>query len=213
MKRQLILCCALPAIAVLFASSVQAQPHRSHRVVRPGTRYVPPQLKQQGAYYFKNNKYYYQPDTYNSGRVVTTRPQAVAFGSFSHVDELAVRLESLANDFCLEIYYNYSRNRGFEDTYREAYEILEIAKYIHEEEHHGHRDEIAKELSGLDKLFHHVGDDVANWRPNRGHHHHHGHGTDIHELLEQMESVLHHLMNDVGVKARKPSGPAPAPRP
>lgn len=215
MKRHVVLSCVISAFAVLAASSaVQAQHNHNNNHSRhgyqaqPGSRYVVQSYNNRGgSYYYQNNGYYY-----NAGG----RNVKVTYGGFSHVDELCVRLESLANSFCLEIYYNYSRNPGFDDTYREAYEILEIAKYIHEEEHHGHRDEIAKELGGLDSLFHHVEDDVAHWHANRGHHHHHGHLSKKDQLVEEMESVIHHLMNDVGVKSRNAPVPvrggAPAPR-
>lgn len=200
MKRHAILVCAIATLA--YAGTAQAQHHHHHsNHCQPpsGSRYVVRSYDNRGGtYYYRNNGYYYDA----GGRHVR-----VEYGGFSHIDELACRLESLANSFCLEIYYNYDRNRDFDDTYREAYEILEIAKYIHEEEHHGHRDEIARELGGLDRLFHHVEDDVAHWRPNRGHHHHHGHLSKKDQLLEEMESVIHHLMHDVGVKPRNAPNP------
>ena len=189
MKRQVILCCAMATVAAIFASDAQAQ-HSRHS----GSRYVVPSYgNSRSNYYYRNNTYYY--DSGNG------RSQRVAYGKFSHVDTLAVRLERLANEFCLEIHYNYSNNRGFDETYREAYEMLRSAKYIHEEAHHGHHDEIAKEIRKLDDDFHHVEDEVENWRSNRGRHHHHAHGSDMHELLEEMESVIHHLMNDAGIKS------------
>ena len=204
MKYRLILGCALSTAVVLLAgNAAQAQHHHHHGSQyyqpRAGSRYVVRGNNNRGGtYYCHNNGYYY-----NAGG----RDVRVEYGGFSHVDELASRLESLANSFCLEIYYNYDENPNFDETYREAYEILEIAKYIHEEEHHGHRDEIAKEVDRLDNLFHHVKNAVAHWRPNRGHHHHHDRLPPKDQLLEEMESVIHHLMHDVGVKPRNAPDP------
>ena len=105
----------------------------------------------------------------------------------------------------MELHANYSKNPGFDDTYREAYEILEIAKYIHKEEHHGHREEIAREMEKLDNLFHHVEGVVAHWRPDHQRHHHDG-IPEKDQIQQQMETIIHHLMHDVGVKVSAPQG-------
>ena len=222
MKRQLIFCCALPAFAVLIAgSSLQAQHghrggghrgggHRGighggghHYRVHANSRHVLYGYgNYSGNYYTQDNGYYY-----NSG-VQNAPSQRIEYGGFSRVDELGHRLETLANDYCLELHANYSRNPGFDDTYREAYEILEIAKYIHEEEHHGHRDEIAQEMKKLDDLFHHVGGIVSGWQPDRQRHQHDNIPAKD-QIQQQMETVIHHLMNDVGVKPNAPQGGPP----
>lgn len=141
-----------------------------------------------GHYYERGGHYYY-----DSGH---GSPILVKYGSFSHIDDLAIRLEQLTNELCLDMYYNYRHNRGFRETYRETYEIYQLAKYIHEEEHHGHRDEIARKLGGLDALFHHIEDDVRGWHR----HHHRQIGTlGIVDKMQRIEDTIHHLMNDVGV--------------
>ncbi len=148
--------------------------------------------------------------TYNAQSSYYLPPQLqnISFGAFSHVDELANRLELLSNELCLDLYYNYSHNPGFDETYREAYEILEVARYIHAAEHHHDRDAIASRLQGLDDLFHHVEDDVSGW--SRYHRRQVG-NLGILTKMELMESSLHHLMKDVGVKLSPGIQQAPTP--
>lgn len=64
----------------------------------------------------------------------------VEFGSFSHVDDLASRLEELTNELCLDLHYNYSHNAGFRETYGEGYQLLAVAQFIHGAEHNNDRD-------------------------------------------------------------------------
>lgn len=142
-------------------------------------------------------------------RIITARvpvPAEIRFGGFSHVDDLAVELEELTKSFCLDLYYNYSHNVGFRETYAEAYQIFEVAKYIHNLEHYGDRNEIRRRLTGLDALFHHVEDDVAHWSR---HHRVQVGALGIMTKLEQIEEALHHLMEDVGVASSLPEPPAP----
>ena len=153
-----------------------------------------------GEYYVREgNSYYYD------GRGT---PQLIRYGSFSHVDDLAARLELLTQELCLDLHYNYRHNPGFRETYREVYEIYQLARYIHAEEHHGHRSEIARKLGGLDELFHHVQDDVRGWHR----HHHRQIGTlGLAAKMERIESTIHHLMHDVGVEFTAGLEEPPAP--
>ncbi len=125
-------------------------------------------------------------------------PANVAFGGFSHVDDLAARLEVLMNELCLDLYYNYSHNPGFHETYTEAYSLYQTSRYIHASEHNYDRDAIRQQLGGADALFHHIQDDVRGWTriPRRQI------GTlGILTKIEMTEDTLHHLMEDVGVMA------------
>jgi hypothetical protein len=160
-----------------------------------------------GSYYWDDGIHYYMPHT--DGAHVVARPVAISFGGYSHVDDLAGRLERLANDLCLDLHYNYRHNRGFNATYREAYEILVIARYIHDKEHQGDREEVERRVDELDGLFHHVRDDIRRWsrrgvrQIGRG---------GARAKLQLIEATLHHLMHDVGVSgADVRSGDAPAP--
>ena len=165
-----------------------------------------------GNYYVRNGEYYYIRHTTTGHQ--TYRPKQVTFGSFSHVDDLATRFETLSNEFCLDLHYNYSHNPGFRETYREAYQMLQVAKYIHAAEHQHDRRAIQEELSGMDQLFHHIQDDVRGW--SRQNHRQIGQ-NEIVSKMALIESTLHHLMNDVGVKptSLRPQGAeveqAPAP--
>ncbi|MEX0715477.1 MAG: hypothetical protein WD066_02775 [Planctomycetaceae bacterium] len=146
------------------------------------------------------------------------------FGDRRHLDRLATQLEREANDLCWEMYRNYQRNPGWRDTYREAYQVLQDAKHIHELVHDQYRgarneDHIADDLHEMDKLFHHIEGDVARWQPDRagrfhidphdphgGHMHHHG---DLPRKLKVFEDTLHHMMTDYGVRTRLGDPPAP----
>jgi hypothetical protein len=161
-----------------------------------------------GTYYHQNGHSYYHPQTAMLGaQQAAPTPQEITFGGYGHVDDLAQRLEFLMNDLCLDLYYNYSHNPGFRETYSEAYSLLETAKYIHAAEHAKDRDAISRKLGGADALFHHVEDDVRGW--SRVHHRQIG-TLGILSKIEMAESVLHHLMEDVGVQPEIPEH-APAP--
>ncbi len=160
-----------------------------------------------GSYYSSGGQYYYAPQTAGLGQAPA--PTAIQFGSFSHVDDLAIRLESLSNELCLDLHYNYRHNHGFRETYAEAYQILQVAKFIHDAEHAQDRQAIAAKLGGLDALFHHVEEDVRGWHR---HHRRQIGSLGIITKMEYIESTLHHLMNDVGVRAT-PQGPEVAPVP
>lgn len=139
---------------------------------------------------------------------IVQAPIKVTFGGFGHVDELAARLEALTNELCLDLHYNYSHNYGFRETYREAYQVLEVARYCHAAEHHQDRAAMREQLSGLDALFHHVQDDVRGW--TRHHHRQIGH-LGIVTKMDMIEDTLHHLMEDVGVHGADFSEQAPLP--
>lgn len=152
-----------------------------------------------GTYYWNDGINYYVPRTYvtQPGTYVAAKPIEIKPGGFAYVDDLSGRLERHANQLCLDLHYNYRHNPNFAETYREAYQILETAKYIHEKESQQDRAEVARRLNDLDGLFHHVQGDVKDWsrRPARQI----GDGG-LQTKLELVEATLHHLMNDVGVK-------------
>lgn len=170
-------------------------PH-GHRVTANYDQYayvIPASQQYTSTYYTNNNVRYYHD--HHGGQV--QRPTAMVFGAFSHSDELATRLEVLANEFCLDLHYNYRHNPGFAETYREAYNILQYSKDIHSEEHRGHKEDLMSLISKLDPLFHHVEEDVRTW--SRDHHRQIG-NLGIIDKMQQMESVIHHLLYDAGVE-------------
>lgn len=132
-----------------------------------------------------------------------------SFGDRHHVDTLADRMQREANSICWEMYNNYRHERGFRETYREMYTILEDAIHIHDLAHddahrHGNNeDHIAEDLHDIDRLFHHVEDDIRHWTSRNRYHSH-----DLTYRMERLESTLHHLMDDYGVRSKRP-----APRP
>ena len=167
--------------------------HRDSHHISPGASAL-----QHGLYHMHNGRYYYTPPSTIGRRVVVSRPAIVTFGGFSHVDDLAARLEDQCNEFLLDLYYNYSHNPGFRETYGEAYQLYEVARYIHAAEHHQDREAMRAKLGGMDALFHHLQDDVRGWSR---HHHRQVGALGILSKMELIESTLHHLMNDVGVHA------------
>lgn len=158
--------------------------------------YLPPDRdgRYGSSYYVEGDRYYYAPSVDDRGR--PRSPVAFQYGRFSHTDELAMRLERMANDLCLDLHYNYSHNRGFRVTYAEAYQVLEIAKAIHDEVHRNNQRGIQDRLQGIDSLFHHVQEDMSGWsrRENRriG-------WTGLSEKMSLIETTIHHLMYDAGV--------------
>lgn len=146
-----------------------------------------------------------QEPSYIVSRPIVTQP-VVTYGGFSHIDELASELEQLTRDILWEMHFNYTHNSGYDATYAEMYDILRQAKYIHEAEHYGRRSEIARVVGDLDRLFHHVEEDIRLWRPSHGHFV--GNGS-LFDKVEALEDTLHHLMQDVGATASNSDPPAP----
>ena len=182
-----------------------------HDVIHQNASHIVPHfsgLNNHGTYYRQGNQSFYNPQTANLGTLQTPpTPEEITFGGFEHVDDLAMRLETLMNELCLDLYYNYSHNPGFLETYSEAYSLLETAKFIHAAEHARDRDAISGKLGGADVLFHHVEDDVRSW--SRVHHRQIG-TLGILSKMDMAESVLHHLMQDVGVQPEiQEQAPAP----
>jgi hypothetical protein len=170
-----------------------------HDVVHRNSTYIVPHTSHSnhhGTYHLHNGNYYYTAQTVSSNHAA--QAVQVKFGSFSHVDDLASRLEELTNEFCLDLHYNYSHNHGFRETYAEGYQLMLVAKFIHDAEHAHDRDAIRSKLGGMDELFHHVQDDVRGWSR---HHRRQIGQLGILSKMDMIESTLHHLMNDVGVHA------------
>lgn len=182
-------------------------PHGS-RVVDHHDHYryvVPPSHHSQGTYYTYEDRHYYTPA---APQVVVVqrvpqpappppRPVEVEFGSFRHFEELATRLESLTNQFCLDLHHNYHHNDRFNAVYREAYQVLQAAKYMHGSAHRGDRNGLRRSAESMDELIHHLGSEMRGWT------------RDDHRLVgplslaakrEEIEALIHHLMFDVGIK-------------
>jgi len=199
----------------------------THSAVHHGSHYghtnwnyvVPHHHAHQGAYYSENNVHYYTPSPIvpiiatpvqaidpHAGHihqpvqqvvVQAQKPVELKFDGFQRHEDLSGRLESETNLLCLELHYNYRNNQNFQEAYREAYAIYETAKYIHGKDHQGDRNAIRNRMVELDKLFHHVQEEVSRWTPQPqkiiG-------GTSLPAKLGATEAVLHHLCFDVGVK-------------
>jgi len=188
---------------------IHVVPQVAPQVIRPNATFVLKTSARAGhrsSYYCHGNRYYYVPPVTHGH--VAPQPVVMAFGGFSHVDELATRFEFLANQLCLDLHYNYNHNYGFRQTYAEAYQIFDIAKFMHAAEHRQDRESLRAQLTGVDPLFHHIEDDVRGW--SRHHRKQIGQGGIV-TKLEEMEATLHHLMYDVGVHATPVGEQAPPP--
>ncbi len=144
--------------------------------------------------------------------------RADTFGARRHLDTLADRLRREANSICWERQDNYQHEHDFRATYREMYTVLEDSIHIHDLAHDSaHRgvdneDHIAEDLHEMDRLFHHIEEDIEHWSSRNRYHHH-----DLTHKMERFETTLHHLMEDYGVRSKrpapKPSGSAAPPKP
>ena len=147
-----------------------------------------------------------------------TSRSRISFGARRHLDTLADRLRREANTVCWEMYHNYQHEREYKTTYREMYDILEDAHHIHDLVHDDARrgtnneDHVVEDLHNLDRLFHHVEEDIERWTSRNRYHRH-----DLSEKMERLEVTLHHLMEDYGVRSKrpapKPNGPTKPPAP
>lgn len=165
-----------------------------------------------GSYWVDSGLYYYRPSTYvtTPGAYVVSKPATIEFGGYAHTEDLAGRLVLIANDLCLDMHYNYADNPGYAETYREAYQILDMAKYMQAQENQNNRSEIANRVQDLDPLFHHVQGEVRSW--SRRHQKQVGE-AGIMTKIEIMESLLHHLMYDAGIRPHEASSTETAPPP
>lgn len=159
-----------------------------------------------GSYYCHRDKYYYVPRI-TPGHVAP-QPVIVPFGACAHLDELASRIEYMANELCLDMHYNYQHNPGYRETYAEAYQLFQTAKTIRGFAYANDHLSVRTQLAGVDGLFHHIENDVRAW--SRYHRRQIGQGG-IATKLEVMESTLHHLMHDAGVHAGPVGEQAPPP--
>ena len=172
-----------------------------HVDIHFGHHFVLPHISHHhhGSYWVDSGLYYYQPRTIVTapGVYVASKPTAIEFGGYAHVDDLTGRLSLLANDLCLDMHYNYQHNPGFADVYGEAYQIFDLAKSMQSLSESGDRVELVRLVQDLDPLFHHVQGEVATW--SRRHQRQIGQ-SGLLTKIEVMESLLHHLMYDVGVQ-------------
>ncbi len=163
-------------------------------------RFVVPSTGRYGSFYSHDNARYYTPPV---ARIVgqqappAPRPVELKFGGFQKHAELAERLETLANQLCLDLHANYQDNPDFDEVYGLSYKLLQAAKYVHGKEHAGDKAAIQQSVNSIDEAFHHVQRDIRDWRSaNRrqvG-------PMNLAATTEEFEAVLHHLMFDLGVK-------------
>jgi hypothetical protein len=128
------------------------------------------------------------------------------FGGREHLTELANDVYEKANSVCWEMNNRYKHNRDFDATYREAYKILQDAKNIRKLISEGYyrqrhtSDEIERDLKDLDRLFHHIEEDIADWRPSVAPRRRPGEPLPV--RMDRLEESLHGLMVDYGTDSR-----------
>jgi hypothetical protein len=164
-----------------------------------GYQFVVPPAASQGAFYKYDNGYYYTPPVQRQlGQPpVAPTPVTVEFGAFKHLGELSDRIEALTNDLCLELHYNYHHNPGFKEVYREAYQLYQGAKFIHDREHHGDREAIRGSVTKMDNLMDDLQDEVRGYKRQEvrpvGQ-------LGLEAKTEELQALIHHLMFNVGIK-------------
>jgi hypothetical protein len=153
-----------------------------------------------------------------------TRSSLGEFDEVSHVDDVSWQVRRRANAICWEI-YRYQRHRhDFKSVYREAYEMLKTAEYVHDLIHnHGRRSRVRAEVQVLDQLFHHIEGDLALWANSDRQFHVSFHSPEngvrtLQKMMERLENTLHHLMQDIGINRSgaprsESSGLTPPPSP
>lgn len=188
---------------------VQPQVHHNHVLVAPtgqvvsdhydNYRYVVPATRPTfGTYYtHQNTQYYTPPAQVVQGRTAYSAPTAVPFGGHTRFEDLSGRLETMINEVCLDLHYNYSHNPGFAEAYQEAYGMLQQAKALHAAEHAQDRNYLRTTVQSLDALMHHVSGEALQFSPQFtkriG-------AYSLPDKLAQVESTVHHLMHDVGIE-------------
>ena len=195
--QQTVLC---SLAGLILTSTANAQCSRG-RVHTPPIYEQPPQVQPADSVIHREHHTASLPE-------VAPNPQSIPFGGFSNVGQLAARLEILMNELCLDLYYNYSHNPGFRETYAEAYSLYRTAKFIHDSEQSYDRTSVQRSLVGVDALFQHVQSDVQGWTriPRRQI------GTlGIIAKINLAEETLRHLMIDVGVQCLPVLEEPPAP--
>ena len=173
-----------------------------------------------GSYYVQNQAYYYTPSpvvrvaatsfqTAQRPQVqVVQQPVQLQYGGYARFEDLSGRLETEINRLCLDMHYNYQHNPGYAESYREAYSLLESARFVHAKEHQGDRDAIRHHVTQMDQAMHHVLEEIGPW--SRQHRRQVASGGIL-EKSSAVEAVLHHLCYDVGIEPHGDDEPAPAP--
>lgn len=133
-----------------------------------------------------------------------------SFGKRERAERLAVDLYRQANAICWEMNRYYKQNPGYDENYRQMYQIREGAKRIHDMVNDGyHRrrtnkdDRIEADVFAMDNLFHQIDADVRRWRSNRRDR---SRGSDLVAQMDEVENTLHQFMDDYGAKTKFPKG-------
>lgn len=218
-----ILCILIGSATLLAANPVMAQHHHHHHhgshFGHSNWNYVVPHQNahhHHGSYYVQDNGYYYTPTpivrvtpSYRSAQLPPVQvPVQLQYGGYARFEDLSGRLEAEVNRLCLDMFYNYQHNPGFQELYRDAYSLLTAAKFVHAKEHQNDRDAIREQVVQMDQLMHHV---LGEIRPWSRHHSRQVASGGIIEKSSAVEAILHHLCYDVGIEPHGDDEPAPAP--
>lgn len=168
----------------------QYQPRRQHL--------VPQTSRFSGSYYVERGKHYFQPPRSPQG----SRPQKIKRGGGEFVDDLAQRLTYEAKMLCLDMKDNYSRNDGFDETYRAAYHTWQLASQIAKGDGSLDHTPLATMARELDPQFQPAKRGVAGWTR----HHKRQRGTgNVQAKVERIETLIHHLLYDIGPPPKLPN--------
>ena len=159
-------------------NSGQYQPRRQF-VVSPTESFT-------GSYYVESGHCYFQPQA--------GQRQLIEKGSFARVDDLATRLEYEASLACIDMNDNYRQNPGYAKTYKEAFQLYELAHELNASAQKSDRTAVTENLEKVGPLLDSVRKDTNGW--SRHQHEQHGQGG-LQAKLDRLASLSHHLSIDV----------------
>jgi len=120
--------------------------------------------------------------------------------TFSHLDDLAIRVKVKGQALTTEVRAHYSHTPYYRHLLSDSYDVAALASRVHDIAHH-HGDVFLLDayLTRLDRLFHHVESLIAQTERSAryGHGHIHCDTRHVKHLLQDLEGLLHHMLSDV----------------
>lgn len=128
-----------------------------------------------------------------------------------HVDDHAAQLKKQVQTLYSEFARNYRHTSAYHHLMSDTAQMFRLAGHIHEVAHRGgNLRHLEADVRQLDKLYHHVEDQVADMSRRGGRHnddlHGHRHDHDSHRgpdtrrarrLLSDIEDSIHHLHEEL----------------
>jgi len=148
--------------------------------------------------------------------VLATMATGANADTYSHIDQIANRIQNRANQIVNETGH-YVHTPQYQHLRSDALAVAELAEHIHElAHHHGSAAHLASDLAELDAEFHHLESLFHQIEISAayGHGHVHGNTNNVRRLLDRIEDDIHHLQTDIAslrTVTRRPVIYAPVP--